>query len=307
MSFIQDATIDGFRITNGLAGVGVAASIGVVVINNEIYGCQYVGVGLSGGPAPDYIGGLVIGNNIIHNNTMGYFVRYVSSDYPRIIRNNIFYNNTYAVYPMDTDLYTIVNNTIVYQTTDGFYFAMAVGSLVRNNIIAFNDGCGLNSYYDLEWVSHDYNDIFNNGIDYCHGFVPDTTEISADPLFVNPTIADYHLLPSSPCIDAGHPDTIYNDPDGTRNDMGAYGGPGAADWVITPLPVFLSGDVNGDGEITVSDVVYLINYLFKGGASPECPDPYISCSDVNCDGQVSVADVVYLINYLFKGGPAPGC
>ena len=48
----------------------------------------------------------------------------------------------------------------------------------------------------------------------------------------------------SPCIDAGNPEAIYNDPEslfhpgyaqlparGTiRNDMGAYGGPGASDW-----------------------------------------------------------------------------
>jgi hypothetical protein len=25
----------------------------------------------------------------------------------------------------------------------------------------------------------------------------------------------------SPCIDAGNPDPLFNDPDGTRNDMGA--------------------------------------------------------------------------------------
>jgi hypothetical protein len=63
----------------------------------------------------------------------------------------------------------------------------------------------------------------------------------------------------------------------------------------------IRGDANGDGQITVSDVIYLINYLFKGGPSP---DP-LAVGDVNCDGKVSVSDVVYLINYLFKGGPPP--
>lgn len=67
------------------------------------------------------------------------------------------------------------------------------------------------------------------------------------------------------------------------------------------------GDADGDGEVSVADVVYLISYLFKGGASPQCPEPFLSCADTNCDGQVSVSDVVYLINYLFKGGPSPGC
>jgi hypothetical protein len=71
---------------------------------------------------------------------------------------------------------------------------------------------------------------------------------------------------------------------------------------ITVLP-YLTGDPNHNGVIDVSDVVYLINYLFKGG--PE-PDP-LESGDANCDGQVTVSDVVYLINYLFKGGPAPAC
>jgi hypothetical protein len=38
---------------------------------------------------------------------------------------------------------------------------------------------------------------------------------------------DFHLLPTSPLRDAGDPDPAYNDPDGSRNDIGAYGGPGA--------------------------------------------------------------------------------
>ena len=51
--------------------------------------------------------------------------------------------------------------------------------------------------------------------------------LSADPLFVNPEEGDFRLSPESPCINAGHPAAIYNDSDGTRNDMGAYGGPEA--------------------------------------------------------------------------------
>lgn len=63
------------------------------------------------------------------------------------------------------------------------------------------------------------------------------------------------------------------------------------------------GDTDGDGKRAVADVIYLINYLFKGG-----PAPYpLQSGDCNCDGQVIVGDVIYLINFLFKGGPPPGC
>jgi len=64
---------------------------------------------------------------------------------------------------------------------------------------------------------------------------------------------------------------------------------------------YVKGDANGDGEVTVSDVVYLINYLFKSGPAPY---PW-EAGDANGDGNVSVADCVYLINYLFKEGPPP--
>lgn len=61
------------------------------------------------------------------------------------------------------------------------------------------------------------------------------------------------------------------------------------------------GDVNLDLTVSVSDVVYLINYLFKGGPTPS--PTYLG--DVDCSDEVNVSDVIYLINYLFKGGPAP--
>lgn len=63
----------------------------------------------------------------------------------------------------------------------------------------------------------------------------------------------------------------------------------------------IRGDVNEDGRITVSDVIFLVNYLFKGGSAP-AP---LEVGDVNCDSSVTVSDVVYLINYLFKSGPPP--
>jgi hypothetical protein len=66
---------------------------------------------------------------------------------------------------------------------------------------------------------------------------------------------------------------------------------------------FKHGDANGDGKLSVADVVYLIGFLFKGGPGP---NPLLG-GDANCDSKLSVADVVYIIGYLFKGGAAPPC
>jgi len=68
------------------------------------------------------------------------------------------------------------------------------------------------------------------------------------------------------------------------------------------LPL-VSGDANGDGAVNLADAVFVINYVFKGGAAP---DPY-NAGDANCDAGVDLADAVFLINYVFKGGPEPGC
>ncbi|MEZ5357282.1 MAG: dockerin type I repeat-containing protein [Candidatus Zixiibacteriota bacterium] len=61
------------------------------------------------------------------------------------------------------------------------------------------------------------------------------------------------------------------------------------------------GDANADGSVNLGDAVYLINYIFRGGAAP---NP-LCLGKVNLDGDVNLGDAVYLINYIFRGGAAP--
>ncbi|UCD63847.1 MAG: immune inhibitor A [Candidatus Zixiibacteriota bacterium] len=66
---------------------------------------------------------------------------------------------------------------------------------------------------------------------------------------------------------------------------------------------FVCGDANGDGVITQSDAMFLIDYLRKGGPAP---DP-IEAGDADGDGDVDGDDFKYLIEYLHKDGPEPVC
>ncbi len=61
------------------------------------------------------------------------------------------------------------------------------------------------------------------------------------------------------------------------------------------------GDADGSGLISISDVVFIINYIFSGGLPP-VP---LSNADVNCSGLVNISDAVYMIAYIFSGGAAP--
>ena len=66
---------------------------------------------------------------------------------------------------------------------------------------------------------------------------------------------------------------------------------------------YLCGDPNGDQVIDILDIVYLIDYKYKGGPEPVNMD----MADVDNDSQINILDIVYLINYKYKSGPDPSC
>jgi len=65
------------------------------------------------------------------------------------------------------------------------------------------------------------------------------------------------------------------------------------------------GDVDHSGQLPVdiSDLIYLIEYMFDGGAEPLCQEE----ADINGDGllTIDIADLVHLIDYMFQDGPPP--
>ena len=59
----------------------------------------------------------------------------------------------------------------------------------------------------------------------------------------------------------------------------------------------LRGDVNGDGNVNISDVTALIDYLLSGEASGIDTE----AADCNQDGSINISDVTALIDYLLSG------
>lgn len=59
---------------------------------------------------------------------------------------------------------------------------------------------------------------------------------------------------------------------------------------------YILGDVNNDGEVNISDVTDLIDYLLGGDASAI----NLAAADVDGDDEVSIADVTSLIDMLLS-------
>lgn len=64
---------------------------------------------------------------------------------------------------------------------------------------------------------------------------------------------------------------------------------------------FIRGDTNADGNCDLADAINLLTCLFFGSGSCPCDD----ASDINDDGMVDISDVIYKLGFLFLSGPPP--
>ncbi len=67
--------------------------------------------------------------------------------------------------------------------------------------------------------------------------------------------------------------------------------------------VGIRGNADGSAEDApdISDVIFLVEYSFAGGAPASCEEE----ADINADGSVDISDLIYLVDYSFGDGPPP--
>ena len=65
---------------------------------------------------------------------------------------------------------------------------------------------------------------------------------------------------------------------------------------------YLPGDADGDFQVNLTDVTYIINWLYKNGPAPPWPG-----WRANADGDdaYNILDAAYIVNYLYREGPRP--
>ncbi|MDF1545084.1 MAG: agmatine deiminase family protein [bacterium] len=77
-----------------------------------------------------------------------------------------------------------------------------------------------------------------------------------------------------------------------------------ADSINISLLVYICGDINGDAVgPDVSDLTYLVDYLFGGGTAP----PDFIAADIDGSEAIDISDLTGFVDYLFGGGPSPVC
>lgn len=229
------SVIEGFTITNcenavsygvpGATGPPYPPSASPVIIKNILYDNHY---GIHG--YVNYQTKAVepyIARNIIDANYCGIHLDGQANAYGgvnAIIRNNTIVNNSYCGIKlrMHQSLPTI-NANIIAGNGNGIGFTYTTLLEERKALVWYNNIWGNDTNFSAESSAVDMNGIQGN--------------ISADPLFADSSSRDYHLLTGSPSIDTGDPAPDYNNPDGTRNDMGAFGGPLALADTIPPESV----------------------------------------------------------------------
>jgi hypothetical protein len=182
-------------------------------------------------------------NNIFRNNSAtssvaGGIYLYSSSPeigYNVINRNSSASSNCTGIYCYNYSSPNIHHNELCFNTYTAIYCGNYSSPLIDNNTIFGNNSYAVRTVTSCNPIGHN-NIVLGNAYMFSVGSGCSVTMtysnvqsswsgtgnlINAQPFFVNPYGEDFHLMPYSPCIDAGSPLSPL-DPDSTIADMGAH-------------------------------------------------------------------------------------
>lgn len=243
---ISNSTIKNCSVPD--AGGGMALFSGNFEIENTVI--EKSSADFQGGAI--YTGGpTLISNSIFRNNYSGALGgAYATDGGTTSIRSSLFYDNVSgngggAIWSSHSAFVELNQVTIVenYGTTRGGAIIIGIdgnvsiqNSIIHNNSDQFDSQIYIEATSTTTILSIEYSDIEggDSSVYYEDGtaFQLDASNISIDPLFVDPQNGDFHLQDWSPAIGAGLDTSIVPisdiegnlrpDPPGSNPDMGAY-------------------------------------------------------------------------------------
>ncbi len=183
------------------------------------------------------------------------------------VYNSIFYNNSNDINISTTTKLRLINCTIY----DNVNHSFEGETFIENTIIRNHTGLE----YDSTKCSIRYSNI--------EGGTAGIGNIDEKPLFADAQNGDFQLQTNSPCINAGNSASIYNDEDGSRNDMGAFGGSG-----IYIYPDTLNYGLAGKGQAKVDSV-----HILNARTTPFTITSYTFSDPTNFIAALALPDTVY--------------
>ncbi len=220
----------------------------------------------------------IIDSNHIVNQNRNYAIRKGFGSNPIIKNNVIVIKQSRGIYLSDGNSTKIYNNSIFSEhnsngiENDGvpylqLYNNYIMGKLVtgisvggapndvRNNVVT-GANVGIEKWGTQLNPLIQYNNVWNSSVANYSNFIPDSTNLSVDPMIVNDDTTqgelDFHLQMFSPLIDAGDPNIL--DKDSSRSDIGLYGGLFGESYKYIDLPPRPPRNLTGilsDSNITI--------------------------------------------------------
>ncbi len=160
-----------------------------------------------------------------------------------------FENLTYQAAIFKTDVANVFENLTI-TNCDSMRALIQEHSLNGSQALVFRNAIIAGNTYDYLFEDIDASRITWENCFVQEAVAGDGNIIGQDPLF-DPEFGPPFLSPESPCIDAGNPESVYNDVEdadnpgwarwpsqgGLRNDIGFFGGPGVDSLAVDWLPV----------------------------------------------------------------------
>ncbi len=261
----RQSAFDGFNTRNGRYGIYCSSS-SPSITNNTISGNGSHGIRC------DYSSPSITNNTISGNSSEGI---YCFSSSPAITNNTIAGNGETGIWCYQNSSPTITNNTISGNGWDGIYCSTSSPS-ITNNTIAGSGRYGISCLASSPTITNNIVAFSATGIVNLYGtpvlrcncvFNPDGTnygnlsagpgDISEDSLLVNRTGGDFHLSPTSPCINAGLDTAVSDgwlDMDGQPRVLGAHVDIGADEFLATAMAAARAAAAGAPGALSAMPV-----------------------------------------------------
>jgi len=211
------------NVVHDCKGAGLAISVengkfaqNIRIHHNLIYDNLGTGIFFSRWGGDGHRKNIKVYNNTVHHNGHG-----------KPDAGNTYYWITGGLYLFSSNLQDIDIRNNIFSDNQAFQVGYSDKYLTKNKDI--------NQVFREKKINIQHNLVYDkNQIKYpvYVGWPPDNFAnvyatkgsdfVEKAPLFVEPKLGNFYLQRKSPAIDQGSPEKTYTDPDGTRNDLGAF-------------------------------------------------------------------------------------